>query len=586
MDNQQTHQQLHSPAAARAFAVRSLLIVTLGVSLGAPSEAAISGRVIVAGSGLPGTPIAGARVHIQADITSPVVTTAANGTFVLPVSPAGEVTVTAAVPYDVDAAVNYNTGGETAEDGDLGVVIALEAIPLADNANYTPIKAAVPGGCGDCHSEQLDQWSMSAHARAGTDVWVRDLYSGDGTAGGGAGYVFTEVNPGQTGYCATCHTPVAEAHAPGTVFFDQVTGTAELEGVTCTACHQLDHVDATNLRALHLVGKASFRFPLAGVGGSATHEYVWGPLDDVTYPFMKAAHAPLFTSSLMCASCHEYDNPTTGAPGQHTYSEWAASSYAIAGSGFRSCQDCHMPPAVEAGPIADPVLPPVPPLRPGSQRNSHAFVGATPTTLSGAIELSSSADASAGVVEVVASVTNAGAGHSFPTGVSIRNALLVIEADVDGVPLTRRDGPTVPWWADDEVPGVQAGDYAGLPGTGFAKILSGPIDGKRVAPVLFIDADQVDEDSLLLAGQTRNVVVRLELPPGAEVGQQLTVRVRLLYRRAFRALAVTKGWSTTPENTPVEVEVASDVHSSTLDHAALVLFEDGFESGTVIWDGP
>ena len=32
--------------------------------------------------------------------------------------------------------------------------------------------------------------------------------------------------------------------------------------------------------------------------------------------------------------------------------------------------------------------------------------------------------------------------------------------------------------------------------------------------------------------------------------------VKLLYRRAWRALAVTKGWTQTPQGGPIEIEVA------------------------------
>jgi hypothetical protein len=94
---------------------------------------------------------------------------------------------------------------------------------------------------------------------------------------------------------------------------------------------------------IHLLGNATNRFPLAGANGSRTHDYVWGPLDDVTYLLMKSSYAPVFGDSLLCASCHEYSNPDTGAPGAQTYAEWLASPYAVAGQAYRTCQDCHMP---------------------------------------------------------------------------------------------------------------------------------------------------------------------------------------------------------------------------------------------------
>jgi hypothetical protein len=533
--------------AAHTQALAALIAV---VSLATAARGDISGRVRRADTL---APLAGARVHLQAH-AEPLVLTDAEGRFTLAVAPAGEVVVTAALPYDAAAAINFETGGATASDGQRALDIRLAPIPSQTNADYEPIKAAMPGGCGDCHSQQLTEWQGSAHAGAALDTWVLDLFSGTGTAGGSAGYVYRATHDAEdTGFCATCHAPVAEARAPGTIFLDEVSSDAAREGVTCSACHQIDEVNE-NVDALHLLGNATMRFPLAGAGGSGTHEYVWGPLDDIDYAFMHAAYQPRFAESRFCASCHQYDNPESGAPGQHTYSEWLASPYAVPGEGFRACQHCHMPAASGDGPLADAIgggdI-----VRPAAQRHLHTFVGSTPDTLSAAIALRLDAHADGNALVVEASVDNHGAGHAFPTGVSIRNALLVVQATSAGAGLSQLDGPTVPWWADDEVDGVQEGDYSGQPGLGFAKILAGRINGSgaETMPVLFIDAERVESDTLIPAGATARATLRFALPSDASSAQ---VTARLLYRRAFRALAVSKGWTETPAGGPIEIEVA------------------------------
>lgn len=199
------------------------------------------------------------------------------------------------------------------------------------------------------------------------------------------------------------------------------------------------------------------------------------------------------------------------------------------------------------------------PERVAAQRHAHSFVGSTPQTLAAAIQLDLGAFDTAGRLRVRTEVTNAGAGHAFPTGVSVRNALVVLSATLRGQPLPQVAGPTVPFWADDDVPGSQPGDYAGEPGKGFAKILEGRINGEGpvVRPVLFIDAEGVSSDTLIPAGATDVTEVELLLPPDAQPGEVVEVTARLLYRRAFRALAVTKGWIETPQGGPVEIEVAS-----------------------------
>ncbi|NJL29027.1 MAG: hypothetical protein HC897_14635, partial [Thermoanaerobaculia bacterium] len=191
-----------------------------------------------------------------------------------------------------------------------------------------------------------------------------------------------------------------------------------------------------------------------------------------------------------------------------------------------------------------------------------------------------------GRLVVEAAVTNAGAGHAFPTGISIRNAILLVQATWLGTPLSQLAGPQVPWWADDEVAGKQPGDWAGYPGLGFAKVLEGTVSGQTTRPVLFIDATTVSSDTTLPAGTTAEARIELTLPPGARPGDLLEVEVQLLYRRAWRALAVTKGWTETPAGGPIEIEVANRQLGVTLTTGDFEVFADGFESGGAgAWTG-
>jgi len=163
-----------------------------------------------------------------------------------------------------------------------------------------------------------------------------------------------------------------------------------------------------------------------------------------------------------------------------------------------------------------------------------------------------------GRVRVTSQVANFGAGHSFPTGVSIRNAILVVSAVINGQPLTQVAGPTVPFWGSDDVPGEQPGDLAGFPGKGFAKVLEGQINGQgpTVRPVLFIDAEGVFSNTDIPSGATDTTTVEFQLPPGLPQGTNVAVGARLLYRRTFRAIQVTKGWTQSAHGGPIEIEVA------------------------------
>lgn len=528
-----------------------------------------------------GQPVNGATVSLPERPDIARATTNASGQYVLASPGLGSHRIAAALPFDLDAARRYRivaTNVSVGPGGSGSADLVLPDVPGSDNQSYLPIKAEPPGGCGDCHGEKLSQWRGSMHASAAADDWVYDLFDGSGTPGTGAnGYVYTATHPaGSTGTCAVCHTPTANPRDAGSVMMNAVSSASALEGVTCTACHQLAAVDGP-VSALHLLGGARVYFP--GTDGSlSTHDYVWGPLPDSTAPAMETMYAPWITESRFCASCHEYDNPDTGAPGQHTYTEWLASSYAQPGPGFRSCQDCHMPEATTAGTIADPDR--VGALqRPAAQIHDHRFLADASATLADGLDLTLDAQAQGGQLRVDLSLGNSRLGHAFPTGIAIRNALLVVRARRNGELLGQISGPVLPWWADDEVAGTQPGDLAGQPGLGFAKVLEGRIAGQGavVRPVLFVDAEAVSEDSVLAPGATRSAELVFALGAAA-VGDHVEVEAELIYRSAWRALAVTKGWTTRVDGKPWEQSLRSLSTQFTLNATHLdPIFRDGFQ---------
>ncbi len=108
------------------------------------------------------------------------------------------------------------------------------------------------------------------------------------------------------------------------------------------------------------------------------------------------------------------------------------------------------------------------------------------------------------------------------------------------------------------MPGDQPGDLAGQPGKGFAKVLEGRINGQGpvVRPVLFIDAENVYSLTTIPSGTVDTTEVEFAVPPGTAPGSTVEVTAVLLYRRAWRAVAVTKSWTETTHGDPIEIEVA------------------------------
>ena len=531
-----------------------LAIVAVLFFTGHPVAADISGFVKVDGSGDPGTPIAGAYVHIQADLTTPGTFSAADGSFNLAANPVGQVFLAASIP-DLDSAPeNFLIGSQSAVDGETGVDIRMALLPAADDPSYVPADVSE---CGACHFERYSQWSTSHHAYTAQNRWVLDLFSGTGTPGGGAGYVFKNTHdPGETGFCATCHAPMQDLQDPRPegVPLDEATELYGSQGVICVACHQMVAIDESQINALGFRGKSKYRFPQAAQGES-TWQFVWGPMNDVTFGLMRPSYSTLHENSKLCAACHQYHNPTTDAPGQNTYLEWQASPYAVPGPNFAACQDCHIPDLPGVGQNCEFGGPD----RQSEERHEHTFIGSTPATLSANIALSTSAEeVTPGTVRVTSAVDNFGAGHNFPTGISIRNAILSITATLNGQPLAQSSGPTIPFWASDDVPGDQPGDLAGQPGKGFAKVLEGRINGQGpvVRPVLFIDAEGVYSATTIPSGAVDTTEVEFAVPSGTPQGSVVDVTAVLIYRRAFRALSVTKNWTETTHGDPIEIEVA------------------------------
>jgi hypothetical protein len=125
-----------------------------------------------------------------------------------------------------------------------------------------------------------------------------------------------------------------------------------------------------------------------------------------------------------------------------------------------------------------------------------------------------------------------------PTDSPLRQVILLVEASgPDGKPLGLIEGPTLPSWAGTGDP--QAGYYAGLPGVAYAKILS-ELWTETSPTGAYWNMTRLVSDNRLAAfasDSSRYVF-------GAPAKGPATVRVRLLYRRAFIDLMKQKGWDT------------------------------------------
>ncbi|MBI4481565.1 MAG: hypothetical protein HY652_01610 [Acidobacteria bacterium] len=248
--------------------------------------------------------------------------------------------------------------------------------------------------CGSCHTDIYKVWKESVHARAARNpvfqASLRESVKQEGAR-------VQEL-------CLRCHAPVAVASNDL-----GLSHPVSREGVTCDFCHSLKDVKLEDRRN-------PFRLDVGSIKR--------GPIKDAVPLGHGAAYSELHTSALLCASCHEYQNPR-GVAVLSTYSEWLAGPYPRQNN---PCQGCHMP--LVMGKVVDPRVK----RTAGAFINLHQMPGGhskdqLQRSLSVQIlELRKSPEGATLRLEV----TNLAAGHRVPTGIPSRKIRLQVEAIPEG----------------------------------------------------------------------------------------------------------------------------------------------------------
>jgi hypothetical protein len=166
----------------------------------------------------------------------------------------------------------------------------------------------------------------------------------------------------------------------------------------------------------------------------------------------------------------------------------------------------------------------------------HKFEGATPSRLTGSVNLQVQSMQEEGTLSVQVGVTNVNAGHRLPTGEHSRNMILLVSAeDEDGSPLDFQDGSVVPAWG-----GFGGGktDYAGLAGKGFARIT---VDGNGTINVPVWQAAAIQSDNRIKPAQTDLSEYKFKVPEGRDE-EIFFITATLIYRKSFPENDADMGW--------------------------------------------
>ncbi len=457
----------------------------------------------------------------------------------------------------------YITGGSEYKPGDTNIELFLEHHSSEDNPDYTWVSAYAcagrPNNCENCHSAQsdsgnlpFDEWRNDAHALSAENIRFLTMYLGTDVSGNtspmtvytshreygsiplardpdlpyyGPGYKLDF--PNSAGNCASCHAPLASINDPYGINPVSLEG-VHREGISCDFCHKIIDVKLDQQSGLpndNMPGVISYKFrrPFDG------HQFFAGPFDDVAPG--EDTYSAVQKESQYCASCHF--GSFWDVQIYNSYGEWLESPYS-AGPYKLTCQDCHMPTglsdhfaAIDKGGF----------IRNPETIRSHRMLGIRDEEfMRNAVSLDADAILEDNRIALTVEITNDNTGHHIPTDSPLRHLILLVEAkDEQGETLELFDGPLLPDWCGKGDP--LNGYYAGMPGMAYAKILREHWTEKEPTGSYWMQT-KIVTDNRIKAFETASSEYIFSLPQNGNV----SVSIRLIYRRAFIELKDQKGW--------------------------------------------
>lgn len=277
---------------------------------------------------------------------------------------------------------------------------------IAVSTDFTPVE-----GCS-CHAEFIEQWEQSLHSKASfNSTFEAKLDEAE-----------PETRAQIETFCRSCHGPAAYMTGELGLPAEQMTGAAA-DSIGCSFCHQVVGTGEP-------IANLSQRVELDGVYG--------GGLGEAQAPH-PARLSEFHRTSEFCGGCHNVNHPVNGLALEATYTEWLNSPWADEGV---TCQDCHMSEAPgKIGPSPGRVAA-MGPEREAIHRmtfwGAHVERGnpeAARTMLQNSAELELSVpEIVSGEQAGVVRITNVGAGHYLPTGLTdVRQMWLeVLSVDSSG----------------------------------------------------------------------------------------------------------------------------------------------------------
>lgn len=342
-------------------------------------------------------------------------------------------------------------------------------------AHYELSRFLPPEMCGGCHNDIYQQWKGSLHHLALKD----QIYLAMAEEGLKGITIKDEVEEAES--CQKCHTPLGYISGYPVKTSDDIKKISEIaaQGVQCDYCH--------SITGAYKIYNAHYNYEPGN--GDSDPGIKRGPLGDSDSDFHKTAYSEFHTKSEICGTCHDVKHVVYGTPLETTFEEWKAGPYSKQGI---QCQGCHMyqrPGHPATGSTPRDKNPGIAAYG-GPQREhifTHYFVGGNSV-----IPAAGKNNARAGMAEerlknavdlkidgkmsgddIIIRITNTGAGHDIPTGLTnVRQVWLkVIIKDSKGKAIYTNGVPDAKGYIDEKALtfGTVFGDGNGNPVENIAK---------------------------------------------------------------------------------------------------------------------
>ena len=391
-----------------------------------------------------------------------------------------------------------------------------------------------PTVCSGCHTGIYNQWKGSMMANAWVDPVFLAVYFQYVKGARGS------REKSEVAMCSRCHTPIGYLADDLARYTKKLTG-VEASGVSCDVCHSVAFSAG--------IGNAPY---MLKTGDAEKDEpgAKYGPFRDAVSPFHKTSYSELHTRGEMCGMCHDVNHAHNIMAIENTYSEWRTGPYNTGDPATTvTCQDCHMRQTPDFPSTGSTIRPDVPgyaaPKEMGAKRRRHIwqhyFVGGNlaVTALLGShpqpkmaearlahsvtIEFTGEGDAVRGrLYRMPIKVTNSGAGHYLPTGLTfVREMWLDVTVTDNKGAIIYRSGDLAE--NGDIKPGAVV--YKTVLGTG----------GREIRPTFFLPAaTEVISDHRIPPKGYVTEVFSFDVP-GSAAGP-LHYHVEMRYRSASQSL--------------------------------------------------